>query len=311
VKRHPGRASRLVTLSIVLLAAHVAANAQFAPAPSESTDAARAAAAPPNAVVQQPRSFGHVIGDVVTQRVLLEVNARAFVPATLPSAGPAGVWLERRAARIEGDSQGRRWLALDYQLMNSPQALTVVTLPPLKLSSTNGNAELRVGEWSMSLAPLTPRQPFARVGLGSLRPDRGAPFIDVTSTTRWFVFWLAAAIALSVAWLAWWMWRNWQASSRLPFGVALRELRGINETEPRAWHALHRAFDSTAGQVVRADALAVLFKRAPELATLRSPIERFYAQSAARFFGTDTPAEPLSLRQLCIDLRRIEKARET
>ena len=257
------------------------------------------------AVVQQPRSFGYVVGDIVTQRVLLEdKKGRAFEPVSLPPAGPAGVWLERRAARLEDDASGRHWLAVDYQIMNSPQTLAVITLPSL--------TELGVPEWPISVSPLTPREAFARVGLGSLRPDRGTPFVDVTSTMRWLAIWLTAAVVLAAAWVGWWMWRNWLASSRLPFGVALRELRGMEEGEPRAWHALHRAFDGTAGQVVRADALSVLFERVPDLEQLRSPIERFYAQSAARFFtGAPAQTQPVSLHELCVELRRIEKRRET
>ncbi len=291
---------KLLALIFVLFAAQVASGADSAADPVP----------PPNALVEQPRSYGYVVGDIVTQRVLLEEKGRAFEPASLPSAGPAGVWLERRAARLDRDASGRQWLAVDYQIMNSPQALAVVTLPALKMHAKSGTAELRVGEWPISVSPLTPREPFTRVGLGSLRPDRDTPFVDVTSTTRWLAIWLTAAVVLAAAWAGWWMWRNWLASSRLPFGVALRELRGMEEGEPRAWHVLHRAFDGTAGQVVRADALSVLFERVPDLEPLRSPIERFYAQSAARFF-TGAPAQPVSLRELCVELRRVEKRRET
>lgn len=265
-------------------------------------------------VVQQPRSFGHVIGDLFTQRVLLEESGRPFEPASLPATGPTGVWLERRAARIEVDSHGRRWLALDYQILNTPQALQVVPLPALKIAAKTGRGELRVAEWPISIAPLSPPRGFPWVGMGTLRPERTAPLIDVAPIQRGLAFWLTAFVTLGVAWLAWWLWRNWLASANQPFGVALRELRGVDENEPRAWHALHRAFDGTAGQVVRADALAVLFQRAPEMESLRARIERFYAQSAARFFGTPADGaarDPLSLHQLCADLRRIEKGRET
>ena len=36
------------------------------------------------AVVEQPRPFGYVVGDVVTQRVLLEIGGQGFAPAALP-----------------------------------------------------------------------------------------------------------------------------------------------------------------------------------------------------------------------------------
>ena len=73
------------------------------------------------------------------------------------------------------------------------------------------------------------------------------------------------------------------------------------------------AIDRTAGRVMQRTTLATLFERAPHLAPQREPIERFYAQSAARFF-TGAPAadgDPLSLRELCTELRRFEKRRET
>jgi mxaA protein len=262
------------------------------------------------ATVQQPRSFGYVIGDSVSQRVLLKSGDREITPDALPSGGPAGIWLERRSARIESDARGR-WLVLDYQIMNSPQALTMVTVPSWKIPSSAASTTLLVPEWRISVAPLTPRQPFTQLGLGGLRPDRSASLIDVTPLKRWLAIWSAAFAASILAWVGWLVWRNWQASSRLPFGVALRELRDVDENEPRAWHALHRAFDSTAGQVVRADDLGVLFERAPQLEPLRSTIERFFTQSAARFFGMPQVAAPLSVHKLCIELRQIEKRRET
>lgn len=295
-------------VALVLSIAHAVAWAAE-PVPSN--------AGPPqsSAVVQQPRSFGYVIGDIVTQRVLLEDRGRPIVPSALPPPGPAGVWLERRASRIETDERGKHWLALDYQIMNSPQALKMVSLPAFKVPASGGGSELVVNAWPISVAPLTPERPFANGSLGILRPDRNAPLIDTAPITRSLVSLIVVLVALLAAWVAWWMWRNWRASAQLPFGVAVRELRGVDDSDPRAWKALHRAFDSTAGQVVRADALGVLFQRAPQFETLRSPIERFYAQSGARFFGATAAATPadgaLSLHGLCADLRKIEKSRET
>ncbi len=39
----------------------------------------------PNAIVQQPRPFGYVVGDMLTQSVLLQVEGRGFEPAALPA----------------------------------------------------------------------------------------------------------------------------------------------------------------------------------------------------------------------------------
>jgi len=243
--------------------------------------------------------------------VSLEDGGRAFVPDELPASGPAGNWVERRAVRVERDDSGHRWLTIDYQIMNSPQTLTPVALPSWKLASKVSGVELRVPEWSVTVAPLTPRQPVARAGLGDLRPDRRASPMDVATTERWLATWIAALLVCVVAWIGWWLWRNWRASSAQPFARALRELRDVDESSPQAWHAVHRAFDGTAGRVVQPGAVSVLFERAPQFEPERSAIERFFAASAERFF-TVGPARraTISLRALASDLRRIEKRHE-
>jgi mxaA protein len=120
---------------------------------------------------------------------------------------------------------------------------------------------------------------------------------------------LAATLA---AWLAWWAWRNRRAHSSQPFAVALRQLhdRKLDDSAPEAWHALHRAFDETAGRAIRPETLPVLFERAPQLTPLRALIEKFYAESARRFFANAPTSEPIAIGALCSDLRRIEKRHE-
>src|SRR6185436_19582942 len=152
-------------------------------------------------------------------------------------------WVERRSVRIERDDSGHHWLRVDYQIMNSPQTLTALALPAWKLASKTSGVELRIPEWSITVAPLTPRQPVARAGLGHLRPDRRAAPIDVAPIERWLATWIGALLVCVAAWMAWWAWRNWQASSGQPFARALRELREVDESSPEAWYALHRAFD--------------------------------------------------------------------
>jgi mxaA protein len=263
-----------------------------------------------NATVQQPRPFGYVVGDLLTQRVLLQLEARGFEPATLPGAARLGVWLERRAPRIEATPDGRRWLAVDYQVINAPQALTTVSLPAWELKPKSGAATLRIGAWPISVSPLTPRQVFAKGGLEELRPDRPAPIIATEPTRRQIASWSGALMATLVAWFGWFLWRNWRARSILPFARALREIRQVDDTAPAAWLALHRAFDRTAGRVMQTATLATLFQRAPHFAPLRPWIEQFFNQSAELFFGTGLPASPLSVSKLCSELRRVEKRHE-
>ncbi len=59
------------------------------------------ATAASTAVVQQPRPFGYVLGDTLTQRILLQGAGHDFDPAVLPPAQRAGPWFARRSYRTD------------------------------------------------------------------------------------------------------------------------------------------------------------------------------------------------------------------
>jgi len=264
----------------------------------------------PNATVEQPRAFGYVVGDLLTQRVLLQLNGRAFEPASLPRAERISAWLERRPPKVEATPDGRRWLTQEYQVVNAPTTLTLVRVPAWELKPQSGTDALTIGEWPISVSALTPPAVFAQGDLTDLRPDRPVPTIATEPMRRRIAIWSGAAIATLATWLGWWLWRNWRASATQPFATALREIRRTGESAPEAWQALHRAFDRTAGRVTQPATLSVLFKEAPYLAPLRPKIEQFFQQSSERFFGAGLPQDALSVRALSAELRRIEKSHE-
>jgi mxaA protein len=281
---------------------------QAVPADAPATTPEPVIAAPP-AVVQQPRAFGHVLGDVLTQRVRLSHDGREFEPAALPPPQRLGVWLERQAGRIERDADGRRWLVMNYQIINAPQSLIALTLPEWTLGSTDGRA-LSVASWPFSITPLTPRNAFAQGALDALQPDRDAPVIATAPIERRIMLWGGLCIATLLGWALWWVWRDWRARHNRPFARALRDMRGRADTAPESWQALHLAFDRTAGRSTQSASLHRLFERAPHLEARRADIERFYTQSAEFFFGTGLPADALSVRALAKQLRALEKRHE-
>jgi mxaA protein len=256
-----------------------------------------------DATVEQPRPFGYTVGDIATQRVLLPDG---FAPSSLPEAARASAWLERRPARLERGQDGRRWLAVDYQVVNAPRSLATVTVPAWQLAGPAGMPALHVAPAAISVGPLT--TPPATDQALPLRPDRPAPAIATGEMQRRLWLWAGALAATLVAWLAYVGWSEWHASRTLPFARALRELRGKAGAPPAAHVALHQAFDRTAGRVVHAGTLAALFDRAPHLRPLQPQIERFYAESAALFFGGGSaPADAVSPQALCRQLRRLER----
>lgn len=255
-----------------------------------------------DAVVEQPRPFGYTVGDIATQRVLLPDG---FTPPTLPEAARASAWLERRPARVERGPDGRRWLAVEYQVVNAPRALATVAVPAWQLAGAAGTTALRIPPAVISVGPLT--APAQAGQMPPLRPDRPAPAIATGEMQRQLWAWLGALAAMLAAWLAYAGWNAWRASRTQPFARALRALRGHAHAPPAAHVVLHQAFDRTAGHVVQAGTLPSLFERAPHLQALRPDIERFYAQSAALFFGGGLPADAEPPQALCRRLRRLER----
>lgn len=263
---------------------------------------------PVPALVRQPRPFGYVVGDLLEQHVLLEANHHGLAPASLPRPGRVSVWLERRAARVESDSQGRHWLVVEYQLINAPQGLTTVNIPTWTLNTRTGEV-LSVAPWPLTVGPLTARTVISQGGLQALRADRPAPVLPTDPILRQIDLWAGALVLTLLLWAGWLAWRNWRDALNQPFARATRELRGVADDAPQAWQALHRAFDRTAGRVVQGSTLASLFERARYLEPLRPRIEAFFAQSAEYFFDAAAPQarQRLSVHALCNELRQFER----
>jgi len=188
--------------------------------------------------------------------------------------------------------------------------LMTVTLSSWELVSKQSGVRLMVPELSISLGALTPITAFDVDGLGELRPDRPAAVVASAPIRRQVRLWSIALLATLMAWFAWTKWRDRRAASNQPFARAWHEIRRLDESTPQAWQALHRAFDRTAGRVMHAETLPLLFQRASYLQPLREQIERFFAASSERFFGSAAQGSALSIRSLCDDLRRVERRHE-
>lgn len=288
--------SQLAVLTVTAIATASTAAAQQSPRTGDS-------ASRTPVVVEQPRPFGYVIGDIVAQRVLLTSPSMDFQPTELPASQRVNIWFERRASRIESASDGRRWLVVDYQLINAPQALRSVQLPAWKLEAKTGGAQLTIPAAPISVAPLVSNASPAT----ELRPEREVAITATAPARAKLLVWSIALVAVLAAWLAWFQWRNRRDTLDRPFARAYHELRRVDEMAPEAWQALHRAFDQTAGRVLQIQTLPALFQRAPYLQPRRADIERFFTQSSERFFGAGLRSDVVSVRALCNELRQIER----
>lgn len=276
--------------------------------------AAAAPAASPFAyepVVEQPRSFGHFVGDVLTQRIPLDQGERRFRP-NLPTADRVGLWFQRLPARIETDAAGRRWLVVDYQVINSPLVPVSVALPALTLT-TDAGAPLKVGSWPINLSPLAAKPAYANIEPLPLRPDRLPAPLPTSSMQRQLIAWSVALAGVLGAWLVWALWAERRDALRLPFARALRRLRahprsGLPpEEDAEAWICVHHALNETAGRVIQESTVDHLIAAAPELEPMRGALQDFYRRSSDRFFARSAPLTPFPLLELCRKLRVIER----
>jgi mxaA protein len=266
------------------------------------------------ATVDEPRAFGHVIGDVLTQRVLLQSDGRDLGDVAMPSAGRVGVWFERRNPRIETDEEGRRWMAFDYQITTAPQMLTTIDLPALSLDAPSG-VVLQTPEWPVSVAPLTPKTAFGAGALQPLLSDRQAPPIATAPLKAQLGWSLGVLVVSLIVWFGWWQWRNRCEAARLPFARAWRRIQRLGtqdvDRDERAWTYLHRALNETAGRVMQGGSLSALLSRAPHLRPLQARLETFYQQSDERFFASRPAGDArFPLLDLSRDLYHAERRQQ-
>jgi len=264
---------------------------------------------PVRSPVEQPRPYGYLVGDTLVQRVRLSVDGRPVELVELPRRDRHGVWIVRRGSSLETRADGTRWLAMEYQIVNASKDVDVISLPKLSLRTTTPEVFIEVPDWPITVGAITASLVRNQGGLMQLQADRPVPTVALAPIRHRLMQVLTALGATLLLWFGWWRWREWQASRRLPFGRAQAELRGLDAESDAAWRCLHQAFDAAAGRVIQPASLGALFAARPELEAERAAIERFYAASAARFFGGQ-PQGDSRLAALCARLRKLERGHE-
>lgn len=267
--------------------------------------------------VIQPRPFGYVVGDIARQRVLVHAPGHALAEDALPKPGRVSAWLERTRVDAERTADGWR-LDLEYQFVNAPREIRTLSLPGVSLVLRAGDATVAasVGEWPVTLAPLTPESVLARAGLEETRPDAPPPPVDTTWIERRLAAYVLAAGLIVALWASAHFGWSWRGRRPRPFARAARELQALAATRDAdgyraALRALHRAFDSTAGGTLFAPGIAGFVAAHPGFAPARAQVEAFFELSQRAFFArAGAPvgdAELAQVRSLAARLVEIER----
>ncbi len=275
--------------------------------------------------IDEPRPYGHTVGDVVWRQVVVTVPAGyTLVDDTLPTAGRRGVPIElRRLTRQLGrDGAGSRLaLTLEYQVFIAPREARTFELPPFVLTFQGQPRpqDVRVEAWPLTVSPLVPVEVSPRRGLGELQPDAPPPLID-THAGRWRLVAYGAVAALLLAYLALvYLGLPWFSRQRRPFTAAWRAFKSMPGSASAgtaqrrlAFQRLHDALNQTAGEVVFEQTIDRFVIAQPRFAGLRSDLALFFQRSRAEFFGgadaaTDNPSATAWLTDFCRKCRDAER----
>jgi mxaA protein len=277
---------------------------------------------PPAIHVDEPRAFGHFIGDLLTRHLDVTIpQPYALTADRLPKIARVSTWMELDAVTVRAvpSAHATRYLIdLEYQIVDSPTQLEVAALPAVGLRFAGGGRsfERDIGTWPIVIAPLAPGA--LRTGLETLRPARVPSLIDATaSKVRLLLF--GAGSAVLFAYLALVRLALPRLEGRRgPFATAHRTVRMLAASpasvarQQAALRAVHRAFDATAGFRVFGERLEEFLAAHPEFRGLRAPASNFFAVSRAAFFatgGVDASAPLDGLLALTAQFKACERRR--
>jgi mxaA protein len=270
--------------------------------------------------IAEPRSFGHVIGDMLTRRIVLDAERGATLDTDgLPKPGRVSRWLDLLAVQHDASGKGtqtRYTITLTYQLMNADQEVRTLALPALRIPFKTAAQTLfhEVPEYVFTAGPLTPQYVVARAGLEEMQPDIPPPLLPTNAVRARLALYGAGLGAILLYFLYSYWGLPFFARSRGPFARALRKVNAARRaSDPQegmqlALKALHRAFDETAGGALFGEQLEGFFVTHQRYEPLRPAVERFFAVSRQAFFGAGSAPLSLSwLASLCRDLRDRER----
>ncbi|MDB5969202.1 MAG: putative mxaA protein involved in Ca2+ insertion in methanol dehydrogenase [Hydrocarboniphaga sp.] len=261
------------------------------PTPAEA--AATVAAAPAYRVEARMRDTGYVLGDLLQQRVEIQVPDGARLDAdSVPRLGRVNNWLELRDCRIDRHDGGYT-LLLTYQMFGVVENALQLAIPAFQLRFSD--AAHPSMPTTVGIAP----QPFYQSPVlpASLSDTDREPRASFAPEPIASAFWRRAsaasfAAALLLAFYLGWIYDRlpWLPRKPGPLTALFRRLRGRRALglDAQAYRdllrQLHATLNHCAGQTLYIDNLSLLFTRAPHLQPLRGELENLFRHSRSVFY---------------------------
>lgn len=266
--------------------------------------------------VQTPKPFGYVIGDLIEQRIQIELRRGVTLLYTsLPSKGPINRWLNLADINIDTSQTqiGRRYdIKLRYQLFYAPLEVKMLTLPSFDLRLKQGVIVTRktVPAWNFTMSPLRELAVRKQDGETYIRPPALAPLIDTgppfLKRLVWVLVWTISSALLAY-------WHGWLPfiGTRKIFSEAGRRLAHLDDNQLEAvLQTMHRAFNELNQGILFKHQLASFFRQHGRYRALRNELEWFFDYSNRYYFAQQQRSDPEAVKKikaLCRACRHLER----
>lgn len=262
--------------------------------------------------VEMPRAFGYLIGDEITQRIVLDARPGiALNSAGLPAPGPINRWLNLN--RLDVRQRGGHYqIELRYQVFYAPLAVKTLTLPGFDLRFGQGDDAFTkaVPPWRFTMSPLRDLALKSADNERALRPNSPPPLLSTRPALRLGTAGLILALAASAA-LGYLYGYFPIAGRRTLFKQALRRLARMTERDmAEALRTVHHALNTLHRQPLFHHQLADFYRQYPEYRPVAAQLDGFFHYSNHYFFSRNVSAAPLDLQKLvalCRVCRQIER----
>ena len=250
-------------------------------------------------VVQTPRPFGYVIGDVIEHRIIIELaSGWQLQSQSMPQVSTLNRWLELRTVRLTeqvGDTTTRYLLALDYQVFYAPQAVKTLAIPAFKLLAQHNDEsiELMVEPWYFTVAPIRDLAVMNKDGSDYKRPDDAPDFLNTAGHYQRLALFVLGALSVLALFAYQSGWLPYSRRNQI-FNRARKQLQPLlanHEAEAPTGNyetglkVVHTAFNALYGQPLFAEQLSIFFSTQVDYVAKRNDIERFFNASGQFFFA--------------------------
>lgn len=262
--------------------------------------------------VQTPRPFGNVLGDEITQRIILETRPGVELQtASLPGKGQLNRWLNLNAVSIKQNGQHYE-IDLVYQLFYAALEVKALKLPgfTLQLLEDGQASNQSVPAWEFTMSPLRELSVRKTEQGEYMRPD--AMPSTAYSTLVWYGFFASLLVLLSIAAYLTYLYGYFpNLLRRVLFKKALRQLTklSVDQLGP-ALSIVHHALNTLNRQPLFQNQLSDFYTRNPEYRGVSAELEWFFQLSNQYFFADNFKPRDEDFEKIttfCQHCRQIER----